>query len=125
MRIIIKNNNDSYPDIHIVFTGLSLLEIDNAEADLSRRVRMYHMYGLSFREYLAINGLCEIPVIPIDRVIGNHVMEASSICAKIKVLPLFEKYMQEGYYPFFLDTVSSGRYNERSLRVGSTVHDGG
>lgn len=117
----IKNIYDGYPDIHVVFTGSSLLEIDNAEADLSRRLRMYHMYGLSFREYLAINGLYEIPAISLEGVLENHTAIASSICAKIKVLPLFEKYMHEGYYPFFLDTVSSESYNERLLRVVSTV----
>ena len=51
----IKNIYDAYPRLHIVFTGSSLLEIDNAEADLSRRLRIYTLPGLSFREYLAIN----------------------------------------------------------------------
>ena len=117
----IKNIYDSYPDIHVVFTGSSLLELDNAEADLSRRLRMYHMYGLSFREYLAINGLCEIPAIPLEELLEEHVAAASSICARLKVLPLFEKYMHEGYYPFFLDAANRESYSERLLRVVSTV----
>ncbi|MEB3374831.1 AAA family ATPase [Bacteroides sp. CR5/BHMF/2] len=47
-----KNIYDSYPDIKIVFTGSSLLEIHKGEADLSRRAVTYHLHGLSFREFL-------------------------------------------------------------------------
>ena len=41
----IKNIYDSYPDIKIVFTGSSLLEIHKGEADLSRRAVTYHLHG--------------------------------------------------------------------------------
>ena len=75
----IKNIYDSYPGLHIVFTGSSLLEIDNAEADLSRRLRMYHLHGLSFREYLAINNIENIPVMPLEEVLANHLTAATSI----------------------------------------------
>ncbi|MDP2791690.1 MAG: AAA family ATPase, partial [Rectinemataceae bacterium] len=48
----IKSLYDDYPDLNIVFTGSSLLEILNARADLSRRAVVYTMQGLSFREFL-------------------------------------------------------------------------
>lgn len=48
----IKNIYDSYPGLHIVFTGSSILEIYKSNVDLSRRAITYHLYGLSFREYL-------------------------------------------------------------------------
>ena len=48
----IKNVYDEYPDLKVVFSGSSLLQILNAEADLSRRCISYDMQGLSFREYL-------------------------------------------------------------------------
>lgn len=50
----IKNIYDGFPELKIVFTGSSLLNILNAEADLSRRCVSYDMQGLSFREYLSI-----------------------------------------------------------------------
>ena len=50
----IKNIYDGFPELKIVFTGSSLLNILNAEADLSRRCISYDMQGLSFREYLCI-----------------------------------------------------------------------
>ena len=117
----IKNIYDGYPTLHITFTGSSLLEIDNAKADLSRRLRMYHLEGLSFREYLAINKIADILAVSLNEIITNHQQIASQITAKIKVLPHFEKYVQQGYYPFLLETTSLESYYERIQNVISTI----
>ena len=119
----IKNIYDSYPSLHIVFTGSSLLEIDSAEVDLSRRLRMYFLQGLSFREYLAITNVANLPVLTLEDVLAHHIQTASSISAKLKVLPYFEKYLQQGYYPFFLDTTSQESYYDRLQKVITTVID--
>jgi len=50
----IKNSYDDYPELKIVFTGSSLLEILNARADLSRRAVVYELQGLSYREFLEL-----------------------------------------------------------------------
>lgn len=117
----IKNIYDSYPGLHIVFTGSSLLEIDNAQADLSRRVRMYHLHGLSFREFLELNGVAKMPRISLDEILARHVRYASDITSQIKVLPHFEQYLQCGYYPFFAETTSYDSYRERLHRVIVTI----
>ena len=51
----LKNIYDDLPELHVVFTGSSLLEILNAKSDLSRRAIVYEMQGFSFREYLNWN----------------------------------------------------------------------
>ena len=117
----IKNLYDDYPKLHIVFTGSSLLEIDNAEGDLSRRLRMYTLHGLSFREYLDITGTAHLSVFPLQDIIANHMQHASSITRDLKVLPHFEQYIKAGYYPFFLETTSHESYYERLQKVVSTV----
>ena len=117
----IKNLYDNYPGLHIVFTGSSLLEIDNAKADLSRRVRMYHLDGLSFREYLAINEIADYQPVALDEILTNHQALASKIAGKIKVLPYFERYIQQGYYPFLLETTSLQSYYERIQQVIATI----
>lgn len=119
----IKNIYDSYPSLHIVFTGSSLLEIDQAEADLSRRLRMYQLQGLSFREYLSINNILELPVLSLENILTDHLQRAASIVEKIKILPYFEKYLQQGYYPFFLETASIDSYYERLQKIITTVID--
>ena len=117
----IKNIYDSYPDLHVVFTGSSLLEIDNAKADLSRRMRMYHLEGLSFREYLAISEITDLQAITLEDILCNHQSIASEITNKIKILPHFENYIKQGYYPFLLETSSLQSYYERIQQVITTI----
>ena len=117
----IKNIYDSYPKFSIVFTGSSLLEIDNAEADLSRRLRTYDLEGLSFREYLAINHIVQIDPLPLDDILTRHQQIAAGITSRLKVLPHFEQYVRQGYYPFFLETSSAVSYYDRIQHVITTV----
>ena len=58
--IELKNIYDTYPELKVVFTGSSLLEILNSRSDLSRRALVYSLNGLSFREYLLLSEkICE------------------------------------------------------------------
>ncbi len=117
----IKNIYDDYPQLHIIFTGSSLLEINQAEGDLSRRLRIYMLHGLSFREYLEITDTAHLPLLSLQDILSDHMQLASSITSTFKVLPHFEQYMKTGYYPFFLETSSDTSYFERLQQVVSTV----
>ena len=92
----LKNMYDSYPDLHVYFTGSSVLEIEKGEADLSRRAPQYLMQGLSFREFLKIRHNIDAPLLTLDQILSNHV----SITGVEHPLPLFEEYLRNGYYPF-------------------------
>ena len=46
----IKNAYDEFQDLHLVLSGSSLINLNDDEADLSRRCITYIMPGLSFRE---------------------------------------------------------------------------
>ena len=117
----LKNIYDDYPQLHIVFTGSSLLEINQAEGDLSRRLRIYMLHGLSFREYLEITDTAHLPVLSLQDILSSHMQRASLITSTFKVLPHFEQYLKTGYYPFFLETGSPESYFERLQQVVSTV----
>ena len=97
----IKNIYDDYPDLHIVYTGSSILKLKAGDGDLSRRMRSYEMTGLSFREYMAFEGKLQYRVISLEDLLNNHVTIASEIVSKVKILPAFESYLKEGYYPFY------------------------
>ena len=98
----IKNVYDSYPDFHIVVTGSSLLQLEDAmEHDLSRRCRMYDLQGLSFREFVRLETGKEFNVYNIEQIVKSHFEIATEITSKVKILPLFEKYVRNGYYPFY------------------------
>lgn len=98
----VKNIYDSYPGLHIVVTGSSMLRLEESlMGDLSRRHRQYSLEGLSFREYLELEQVAQFPILSLETVLNNHFMQASQITSKLKVLSYFEKYLESGYYPFY------------------------
>jgi len=99
----LKNAYDDYPELKIVFTGSSLLEILNARADLSRRAVVYQMQGLSFREYLNMSLSENFPIYSLQDILENHQYISSEILKKIKPLQYFSSYLERGYYPFSFD----------------------
>lgn len=101
----LKNIYDDYPDMSIVYTSSSLLVLDNATVDMSRRQTSYILYGLSFREYLELEGIFNTEAIPLNDILMHHVRKAMDIVGSIKVTPLFEAYLSHGYYPFYRESM--------------------
>lgn len=97
----LKNIYDDYPELKVVFTGSSLLEILNARADLSRRAVVYTMQGLSYREYLNLTLGLSLPEVNLQQVLENHTAIAREVNTKVKPLEHFSTYLKSGYYPFF------------------------
>ncbi len=98
----IKNLYDFYPDLHIVFTGSSIIDIAKEEADLSRRVLMHELFGLSYREFLEFKNGIKLPVISLQEILGATNIR-KMLTPEIKPLKHFEEYLSSGYYPFFKD----------------------
>ena len=99
----LKNIYDGFPGLQVVFTGSSLLNILNAEADLSRRCVSYDMQGLSFREYLLFKENISLPVFSLEDVLRQPLELTRQVNDVCRPLQYFHKYLQEGYYPFFLE----------------------
>ena len=118
---VIKNIYDDYPELSVVFTGSSLLEILNARADLSRRALVYNMQGLSFREYLSIKTKNEFPILPLEEILENNEILSSQIVSKVRPFAYFEDYLKQGYYPFFLE--GEDDYNSRLTEVINMILD--
>ena len=102
----LKNAYDDYPELRIVFTGSSMLEILNARADLSRRAIVYTMGGLSFREYLSIKNIHTFQPYSLDEILKNHQEYAVQISKEIRPLQWFQGYLEGGYYPYFIESES-------------------
>lgn len=97
----VKEIIDLWPDMKVTFTGSSLLQILNADADLSRRVLSYEMAGLSFREYLRFYKGIELPSYSLDEILAESDFICDSVCRVCTPLPLFNEYLRVGYYPFY------------------------
>ena len=99
----LKNLYDSFPDIRIVATGSSILQIDRGQADLSRRAVMYSLEGLSFREFIELEYGQKFPIYSLEEILEDHTELSIGINDKIDVLTVFQEYLNYGYYPFFMD----------------------
>ena len=116
-QIVIKNLNDDFRDLKIIYSGSSLLKMESGGADLSRRQIVYDLCGLSFREYLRFEGLLEYAPISLEEIVSEHVIHAEKITSKIKIQPLLRSYLQGGYYPFYKE-VFAGYYG----RIGEVIN---
>ena len=113
----IKNIYDYFPDLKIVVTGSSALDIYRGEADLSRRAILYKLQGLSFREFIELKYNHHFPVFELNDLLNNASKLTFPILEKIKPLKLFGEYLQIGYYPFFKDGEA-----EFQIRLKQTVN---
>lgn len=100
----LKNLYDDYPEIQVVYTGSSMLEIDHSKADLSRRQTLYTLNALSFREFLAFEGVLQRPALTLEEVLHNHTVKAMEITKEVKVLRYFDDYLRRGCYPFYKES---------------------
>lgn len=117
----IKNIYDSFPDMKVVFTGSSLLEIHKGEADLSRRAVTYHLHGLSFREYLQFEYGYQLNAVPLTDILTKHIEIAIEIGKQLKPLVAFKEYLTYGYFPFYKE--DKVMYHERLLATLNTILD--
>jgi predicted AAA+ superfamily ATPase len=97
--IELKNIYDGFPDLHIVFSASSALDIYRGEADLSRRVITYTLPGMSFREYLGMNRVGNWGKFELEHLVNNHQEISKSITEKAVVMPHFRRYLKTGYLP--------------------------
>jgi len=119
---VIKNLYDTYDDLRIVYTGSSMLEIDHSRVDLSRRQTLYALQGLSFREYLAISNVKEVPSMGLTQLFKEHQSVAMDVSRDIPVAKYFEEYLRNGYYPFYKEAGNDymSRLNETAVLVMET-----
>ena len=119
----IKNIYDRYPDFHVVFTGSSVLKIDQSQADLSRRCLFFTMQGLSFREYLEFNGIAQLAPVKLEQILASHVALAMEITRQVHVLQYFGDYLRHGYYPFYHELVEGYGMALRQMVVNVIEQD--
>lgn len=95
----VKMMYDTLPDLNIVVTGSSILDIGKStDADLSRRAIRYTMEGMSFREYINMTRKVNIKAYSFDEIINHEVNLPEEITHP---LPLWNEYISRGSYPFF------------------------
>jgi uncharacterized protein len=113
--IHIKSIYDSLPDLKVVFSGSSLLQIAKQKGDLSRRAIIYNLHGLSLREYINFTHKKEHPAYLLETILSDHQQIADELCREMKVLKEYRDYLQGGYYPFFLEGEALYKFRVREV----------
>jgi len=134
-KLLIIDEIHKYPDfekelkkiydilnLRVIISGSSALSIDNAKADLSRRVLKKDVKGMSFREFLNFKYDYDFKSISLEEIIKNHINIAYKILEKIdkpSLLPDFKEYLKTGYYPFYFQNFDEVSY---LLKLKETVN---
>ena len=110
----VKSIYDSFPNLRIIASGSSAMEIYKGSHDLSRRAIQYQMPGLSLREYVDLSQGGITKPLSLEDIISDHERASLKIIESLekynkKILSLFKDYLQFGYFPYFHE------YNDISL----------
>jgi hypothetical protein len=92
---------DNFPKLNVIFTASSVLEIYKAESDLSRRAISYNLKELSFREFIEFETGHRFASKSFTDLLSKHQLLAREVLNQLKPLPLFEKYLKIGAYPYY------------------------
>ena len=107
---------DYLPHLQVVFTGSSMLDIYRGTDDLSRRVQLYVLHGMSFREYLNLRYHLQLQPLSLDDVLHHNV----AFDGVDYPLAAFKDYLNNGYYPFSREV---GLYHERLRQIVQLILD--
>ena len=120
----IKNIYDSFPTIKIIFSGSSSLDLIKGSYDLSRRAKLFHLHGMSFREYLNFKTDTDIPAVAFAELM-EHYQDYNAEWSSIpKLTGHFKEYLISGYYPFLFENEDLISYYEKiSQVINKTIYE--
>lgn len=117
--IELKNIYDFYPDMKLLVTASSALNIATGAADLSRRADVYTMRGLNFREYMVLEHGIQLQAYSFTELLANYDEIYVNYFVNHDIKRRFNKYLHSGYYPFYKE--AGRRYPEKQLAMLNQV----
>lgn len=100
----LKNVYDSFPDVTVVFSGSSSMDLVKGSYDLSRRGIMHKLHGMSFREYLNFTTGSNFPPINLNSLITDRKQLSAELGTQPRLKGHFKEYLKTGYYPFIFES---------------------
>jgi predicted AAA+ superfamily ATPase len=119
----IKNIYDGFPDMKLIISGSSMLDILYQKYDLSRRAVTVKMLPMSFREYLELR---------LEKPFEHYMLETllkrgSALSRELvfehpTLFAEFKAYLAHGAYPFFLEGTESF-YEKLNNALEKVIHE--
>ncbi|MDQ1339007.1 MAG: uncharacterized protein QG567_156 [Campylobacterota bacterium] len=106
--------------VKVYFTGSSALHLTSP--DFARRYSMYHLYPLSFKEYLELEHNILLQTYKLEEILDNHENIANEILQSLKnkkILKYFDEFLKVGAYPFYFEDRS--KYVDRIIETINTI----
>ncbi len=94
-------------DIKVYFTGSSAIALRSP--DFARRYSMYHLYPLSFREFLELTQEVKLHSFRLEEILNSHEKLSSEIIDTLKdkkIIKYFDNFLKVGAYPFYFEDKS-------------------
>lgn len=119
----LKNLYDAFPNLKIIFSGSSSINLLKGTYDLSRRAQLVELPGLSFREYLNFKLNTQYEALSLDHLVNNHQAIAADLSHSMTILRHFEDYLLFGYYPNVFDIGQDLIYSTLGNVVEQSIYE--
>jgi predicted AAA+ superfamily ATPase len=94
---------DECPGLQIIFSASSVMRLIDENEDIQNIVKAYNLRGFSFREYINLKTGLNLPTHTLKEILENQEQLTNQILSKVNPMEYFGKYLEHGYYPFFLE----------------------
>ena len=105
---------DMFPELHIVFTGSSVMRLKEENPELNGITHSYNLRGFSFREFLNLLTGNDFKPYTLDEILSDHERITREILPKVRPINYFQDYVHHGFYPFFQE---HRNYSENLLKT--------
>jgi len=105
---------DELPELKVVFTGCSVMPLDEDNPELNGLVKSYNLRGFSFREFLNLTRKRDYPSLTLEEILADPEKVTLEVLKDGDPLPAFRDYLHHGFYPFFLE---KRNYSENLLKT--------
>jgi hypothetical protein len=117
----LKNIYDAYPELRVIISGSSSINIVEQKYDLSRRVLVEYFPGFSFREWLAFTHKQSFHPVNLSEIISLESATISDVARIRGIIGLFHQYLRTGYYPVRATLETDEDYYEALIGAAEKV----
>ena len=90
----LKTCYDNFPELQIIFSASPVLRVIEGNNELQNIAKIYHLEGLSFREYLNYQSNLNFRRYTLQEILTDHVKIALEITKEIKPLAFLNNYLK-------------------------------